>query len=545
VRLITVRIENYRCFDDVSVELDDLTVLVGANGSGKSTVLRGLDWFFNGGDLEEDDVHRHGEDLVVRVSATFADFTPKDREALGNYAIGETAIFARSWSEATGPKLSGRAFTYPPFEEIRSIEGALPRRTAYNTFVDEHADLGLEKVANREELTAAMALFEQAHPDLLEATDADATHLFGFVGGAKLNGRFAYVFVAAVSDAQQQLAGARGSLLSRLIERLPGDDTEVAEQLEALHAATREQANTLLQQLHGEGLTALGGRITEGLREFVPDAEVTVDVQPPAVRVTEPVFDVHVADDGVPTDIAHQGHGFQRALIMATLNELAETDEQGDVPAVLLAIEEPELYQHPLQARHFASVLAGLPRRGEGSFQVVYATHSQFFIDPQNYERLRRFSRRRADGRRIITTASIEKVAERLAGIIERNDIPRRIKLTLDRQISEAVFAEVAVLVEGKTDAGLLSGIADRDGGFEARGVGVVNVEGKSKIPVALAVLSELGLPVYVVFDADRGKEARSLTGAADDEQARAKIAAEAENTKTSNRRILRLMDVE
>jgi putative ATP-dependent endonuclease of OLD family len=542
MRLLSVRIENYRCLEDVTVHLDDLTVLVGANGSGKSTVLRGLDWFFNGGDLEDDDVYRHQQDTVVRVSATFGEFTHQDREALGSYAGGETAIFSRTWSLAEGDKLTGRAFTFPPFEQIRAVVGALPRRNAYHELVDAEPGLGLPRVRNQDELAAAMLTFEQGHPGLLEPAESDATHLFGFVGGAKLNGRFAFVFVPAVSDAHEQLAGARGSLLSRLLERAPSDDRTISEQLDALQSDTQEKANELLREQHPEGLTNLSGRITEAMREFVPDAEVTVEVHPPTVRVSSPAFEVHVADDGVSTDVAHQGHGFQRALIMATLNELARAEEEGDVPAVLLAIEEPELYQHPLQARHFATVLAGLPRNGEGAFQVVYATHSQFFIDPAHYERLRRFSRRRADGVRIVTVASVEAVAERLDGILERDRIPQRIRLTLDRQIAEAVFAEVVVLVEGKTDAGLLSGIADRDGGFEAQGVAVVNVDGKAKIAVAAAVLSELGIPTYIVFDADRGKEARLTARAGEDAERLALIPDEIRNTITQNRALLRLV---
>lgn len=525
MRLLSIRIENYRCFDDVTIRFDDLTVLVGANGSGKSTALRAIEWFFNGADLERDDVFRHQEGAIVRVSATFGEFTPNDREALGAYARGDTAILSRVWSTADGMKLTGRAFTFPAFDDIRAIEGAVPRRSAYNDYVAAHPELALEPAANREELAAAMAAFEQAHPDLLEPTEAEATHLFGFVGGAKLNGRYAFVFVPAVSDAHEQLAGARGSLLSRLIERVPSEDAGISEQLEALQVDTQERANALLQEQHGGTMSELGNRITEAMRQFVPAAEVKLDIQPPAVRVSGPVFDVQVADDGISTDVGHQGHGFQRALIMAALNELARSEHEGDVPAVFLAIEEPELYQHPLQARHFARVLEGLPRRGEGSFQVSYATHSQYFIDPQQYERLRRFSRRRADGKRIVTVASTAKVAARLAGILQADQIPQRIKMTLERQIAEAVFAEVAALTEGKSDAGFLSGIADRRDGFESQGIAIVNVEGKSKLPVALAVLDELGIPTYVVFDADRGMVDRAP--------------AEVENTKALNRRLL------
>lgn len=549
MRLASVRIENFRCLGDVSVDLDDLTILVGANGSGKSTLLRGLDWFFDGDELQPDDIFRHQTGISVRVSCTFSEFTAADRAALGSYAVGETAIFTRTSSEATGPKpkLTGNAFRYPPFRAIRAIDGAVPQRVAFNEFVTAHPELGLERVGNREQLVTAMATFEQGHPELLEATEEDATHLFGFVGGARLNGRFSFVFVPAISDAHEELAGARGALLSRLLERLPQDAGVIATELEALKQDAQDRADTLMREQHGDALHQLGGRVTEAMREFVPEAEVTIDVQPPSVRVTDPVFDVRVADDGISTDVAHQGHGFQRALILAALNELARSEEEGDVPAVLLAIEEPELYQHPLQARHFASVLGDLPRRGEGSFQVAYATHSQFFIAPERYERLRRFTRRRTDGKRVVSFADVAKVAARLRELLPADQIPRRIKMTLERQIAEAVFADVAVLVEGKTDAGLLAGAADRTGGFEARGIALVNVEGKAKLPVAAAVLGELGIPTYVVFDADQGKEERSRARIGENEEGREEklraIEHEVQNTMTWNRHLLAAVD--
>lgn len=546
MRLAKIEVENFRCLDDVAVDLDDVTILVGANGSGKSSLLRALDWFFSGHPLTLADIYRHEEHATVRVTCTFTAFTAADRQALRSYAIGETALLSRSWSlaEADKSKLTGRAFTYPPFDEIRATEGgAVAQRGAFNEYVEAHPDLGLGRVNNREQLEAAMARFEQDHPELLAATEADATHLFGFVGGPKLAGRYSFVFVPAVTDANAELANARGTLLARLVERLPAGADDVATALEALKQETQTEAERLMRERHGDALHALGERMTGAIKEFVPEAEVKIEVQPPTVRVTDPAFDVRVADDGLPTDVAHQGHGFQRALIMAALQELARSEEEGDVPAVLLAIEEPELYQHPLQARHFASVLSTLPRRGEGAFQVAYATHSQFFVVPERYERLRRFSRRRADGRRIVSVADVDRVTQRLQDVIPADRVERRIKMTLERQIAEAVFADVAVLVEGKTDAGILAGVADRTGSFVAEGIALVNVEGKSKLPIAAAVLGELGIPIYVVFDADAGKADRSRTNVRADDDRREekleKIDQETNNTAHLNRLLL------
>jgi putative ATP-dependent endonuclease of the OLD family len=69
-------------------------------------------------------------------------------------------------------------------------------------------------------------------------------------------------------------------------------------------------------------------------------------------------FRVGVSDHDLDTQVERQGHGFQRAFVIAALKLLADTGRDHESPGVIcLAIEEPELYQHPLQARVFASVL--------------------------------------------------------------------------------------------------------------------------------------------------------------------------------------------
>lgn len=103
-----------------------------------------------------------------------------------------------------------------------------------------------------------------------------------------------------------------------------------------------------------------------------------------------------------------------------------------------------------------------------------------------------------------LSFATTERVASRLSDIIPSAHIPKKIAITLRRTLSEAVFAHAVILVEGWTDAAVLEGVADREGGFDAMGVAVIEVGGKMNIPVPWGILEELGIPSFVVFDADR-----------------------------------------
>ena len=57
------------------MSFDGVTVLVGANSTGKSSILHALEWFFAGGAPTEEDIsgHRTGEQVTVGV--TFTDST--------------------------------------------------------------------------------------------------------------------------------------------------------------------------------------------------------------------------------------------------------------------------------------------------------------------------------------------------------------------------------------------------------------------------------------------------------------------------------------
>jgi putative ATP-dependent endonuclease of OLD family len=87
MRLSRVRIRNYRCIEDLAVDFDEVTALIGPNDAGKSSVLRALDWCLNGtaGDLTEDDVSTYAspEDRAIEVEVTFADLTATDRDVIG------------------------------------------------------------------------------------------------------------------------------------------------------------------------------------------------------------------------------------------------------------------------------------------------------------------------------------------------------------------------------------------------------------------------------------------------------------------------------
>ncbi|MDT2006661.1 ATP-binding protein [Rhodococcus opacus] len=175
LRIESVGIVNFRCLDNVEVAFSDITTFIGPNGAGKSSVLRALDWFFNGGKLDERDVWSgHDGPPRIRVRVTFTDLTEQDREALGpRYAPPTASTFTawRTW-ESGEDKMSGSALAFPPFEAIRSATSAATKKTAYNALRDEQQDLDLPKWTSASNVDGAMEDWERDHPDRL--SDAES-----------------------------------------------------------------------------------------------------------------------------------------------------------------------------------------------------------------------------------------------------------------------------------------------------------------------------------------------------------------------------------
>ena len=153
---------------------------------------------------------------------------------------------------------------------------------------------------------------------------------------------------------------------------------------------------------------------------------------------------------------------------------------------ILLAIEEPELYQHPTQARTFAATLRALAEDPDQAVQAVYATRSPLFIEPGKFHQLRRLRRVNTKTRTQTTVVAAERhqVVEALKGIMNEAKALRQIDKACPQQLAEAVFADAVVLVEGETDKAVLDAVAERYGGVAAQNIAVIDAVWQGQLAV-------------------------------------------------------------
>lgn len=531
VTLGSVQVSNFRSLRDVTVPLDPYTVLIGANGAGKSSLLYALDWFFGARVLDEEDRSSqapNGEPIRVAV-----DFVVPEAggQSWDGWVRDSCVRVTREWQ---GPKTERWSVEMPTcrgFEGIRADKMPIgERRAAYQQLrqeVERYSSLSeLPKNASKDDIYAALQNWEAVQDDL-----QTAPRLVDFSQVAELIAQVTFVLVPASTDLADAIVDGRSSLVDRLTGSLLGGRAQaVCERWAATHAVALE---TLQRQLSAE-MTRSATQQTElvnaELKSLAPGVEVSVspmaagdsaDWLPrsaPAVHT-----EVRVRGDARPT--AKQGHGIQRAVMMAMLQAAAtavqdephsdpETEEDlpqaeaasGTRRTLVVAVEEPEIYQHPQRARQIASALQSLAKSKKA--QVLVATHSSLFVRSEQFARLRRFSLNMGATR--VDASSVTQVAEllepnlhrkRVAGVCTK--IGRRLDTELTPAVAEAFFADRVLIVEGPTDQLVVEFIArELRIDLAANGAVIIHIS-KDGMALTSSILRSLGVPTYELFDGD------------------------------------------
>lgn len=165
-----------------------------------------------------------------------------------------------------------------------------------------------------------------------------------------------------------------------------------------------------------------------------------------------------------------------------------------------MAIEEPEIYQHPIRARSFARTLIELSE--QSGTQILLATHSPYFMQPEQFAALHRFTYR--GGETFVASATVQSVATDSG--IDEDKVEKAITSHIPTEFSEGFFADGVALVEGPTDRVVIDAVAAKLGfDLDHNGITVLSVEGKGGLRVARAILTALGIPTYVLADGDHG----------------------------------------
>ncbi|AVI92652.1 ATP-dependent endonuclease [Klebsiella pneumoniae] len=543
MKIQSVRIKNFRALKDITITFDSVTTFIGPNGAGKSTVLRALDWFFNGkpGALTEKDCSFGAGDEDIEVQITFTELTQNDREALGKYAPDGATTFTawRRQSPDGSDRLSANAKGFPDFNAIKAANGANAKKELYNELRARRPELELPAAKTGPAVEEAMTTWEASHTEQLDdVLESLQTNFFGFNSGGKMSGLFDFVLVTADLRASEESMDGKSSIIGRILERSI-DRTVADAEIATIVEESRVKQQRVYEEKFKTQLETITTKLNAVVTSYSPGRAVTVAPAEVELKAPKTTFEVSVLDGATETAVERQGHGFQRTILISALQLLAQSGSASADGVICLAIEEPELFQHPIQAQAFAKVIRSLVENPDKCIQVTYATHSPYFLEARHFHQVRRLTRS-SDEHPVVSVhyATIEDVKARLEGIVDEDVVDRRLDHNVADQLSIALFANRAFIVEGTTESSVFYGIGDRTshGLLEAGGISIVPVGSKTSIPLAHAILSAMGVPVYALFDADAGFEGRARAKNKKQEA----IDSERNNHARENRKLLR-----
>jgi putative ATP-dependent endonuclease of the OLD family len=527
MKIESIRIKNLRSFADETVSCNDYTCLVGPNGSGKSTILCALNIFFRETEnaatdlsqLDLEDFHLKNPEDPIEVTVTFTGLSPEAQEEFsGYYRHGKLVISAiASFDKGAGKaavKQFGQRLGMSAFKEFFKAEGDGRKvgelKELYNAI---RKDIELPAPGTKDAMTEALHNYEALHADQCELQPSE-DQFYGVSKGAnRLANHVQWVYVPAVKDAASEQLEARNTALGKLLARTVRAKTNFEESVKTLRTNMQTQYEALLEE-NQHVLESLSASLKARLVEWAhPEATIKLEWrQDPdkSVRVDEPLARI-IAGEGIfEGELARFGHGLQRSYLLALLQELASVNDAAS-PRLILGVEEPELYQHPPQARHLATVLQ---RLGAGNSQIIVSTHSPLFVSGEGFENVRMVRKNVADKRSTVTHVSYADIAAAVAAAT--GDAPKKaegvlakIHQALQPSLNEMFFSTRLILVEGLEDTGYLSAwlhLMHKWDEYRRRGCHIVPVNGKSELIQPLVIAKRMGIPTYVIFDSDADK---------------------------------------
>lgn len=527
MKLHNLRIQNYRCFLDETVYFNDYNCLVGPNGSGKSTVLMALNVFFRNTEaptsvvtLSEEDFHNRDTSKPIEITATFCDLNEDAKEDLKAYVRQESlvvisrAVWDTDSVSAEVHQLGSRSVIRDfamYFEAEEEKASAADLKSIFNDL--RHAYPDVVAASTKEAMRSALREYEESHPELCESLESN-NQFYGWSRGSNLIGRYLqWVYIPAVKDPSVEQDEQKHSALGKLLQRSIRSQIDFAGPVSELRREAAEKYQELLRA-QNEVLNSLGMAIQERLRLWAHSgARVELNWhfdENKSVSISDPFARASVGEGEFLGEIARAGHGFQRSFLLALLQVLAESDD-GTSPTLILGFEEPELYQHPPQARHLASVLEELASQGA---QVVLTTHSPYFVSSKGYEAIRLFRIPKGQSACMVNATRYQELAETLSAALgepvqTRSELIAAVEQIMQPSQNELFFCKLPILVEGSEDVAFIATWLQYHGHwqeFRRLGCHFVICEGKTNMSRPLAIANLLKLPSFVIFDGDCDK---------------------------------------
>lgn len=466
VTISEVRVSNFRALVDVEVRLGDLTLLVGANNSGKTSFLDALYAAMGAGrkSLGQDDVRiAAGEALPPKDRAITIDVRVRpagdDGKVVSKFPSG--SYWTSLWGTGISQAVESDGHEFMAFRTTLSWSAA-------------RGDYVLNRKFLKEWLVRENWLKAQVHDQAVSALQIEPIALH---------------YIDAKRDLDDDLR-KQGSFWRRLTDDLGLADADVA--------AVEAVLTTLNEKIvdKSEVLKHLKTNLRDIQHVEHPSGD-GVEIAPVARRLRDLSKGVDVtfsASGEQAFPLTRHGMGTRSLASLLVFRAYAswrttQAKKEDDHLHTLLALEEPEAHLHPQTQRSLFAQIRSIPG------QRIVSTHSPFFAGQADLGDLRLFSRDAAS----TSVAQID-----LSRLTEPDDV-RKLRQRVLESRGDLLFSRGVVFFEGETEEVALPVWAERYWGANIHELGFsfVEVGGSGSYFPFLLLADSLGIPWYVLSDGE------------------------------------------
>ncbi len=528
MKIESVRIENFRSFKDETIKFDDYTCFVGANGSGKSTILNALNVFFRQykdsktdlSKLNSEDFHHRNTKKPVKITVIFAELSDAAKDELSDYVRQDKLIISSvaeydPTTDCANVKQYGNRLGLQDFrkyfEADKNGKKVSEVKLIYQELKTKYPDLA--KASTKAAMADALRVYEAEHPDNCDLIPSE-DQFYGVSKGAnRLANHVQWVFVPASKDATEETEESKNTALGQLLARTVRSKVNFSEKVGKLKKDTQEEYQKILDEEQSV-LDSISSTLQENLESWAHPG-ITAQIlwkqdSDKSVKVEEPWAYLKIGERGFEGDLARFGHGLQRSYMLALLQELTELSDE-TAPTLIMGIEEPEIYQHPPQAKHLAETLNDL---SEKDSQILICSHNPLFIPGDNFEAIRVVRERDNPSMSYISQLSYADLSKKLESsgqkALKEEGVLAKLYPSLNPIINEMFFCNKLILTEGIEDVAYISTylmLKENMMDFRKYGCHIVPVGGKSSIIKPLAMAKLLNIPTFIICDADTDKD--------------------------------------
>jgi putative ATP-dependent endonuclease of OLD family len=366
MKLSQLRLRNFRCFqEEITIDFEDLTALIGRNDAGKSSIMDSLDIFLNDGFPDKNDASKNGDSDNLSIACIFSDFpdslvldedysTSLQKEYLLN-PDGYLEIHKVFSGGLEKPKLKilKLVANHPTAENITDLI------SLNNTELKKRAkDLGIITSGIDLKINAQLRQVIRESVDNLKLASVEIDLLDG-------NGKKLWSGIQAKLPAFGLFKSDRAST---------DQDAEVQDPLNtAIQAAIKSQEielNKIALHIQSE-VKKVADLTLKKLQEMDATLATTLSPQFSPPRWAGLFKASITGDNNIP--INKRGSGVRRLILLSFFRAQVELHKnEKNKQNILYAIEEPETSQHPHNQRLLVSALQELA----GDNQVIITTHT-------------------------------------------------------------------------------------------------------------------------------------------------------------------------